>query len=1442
MMSSENETPETSDVEQSNQLKTPVLSHESVLVSGVVISPTQPLKFKRSTDELKNNLETAETAGTGQFSKSLKEFKSQNSLHSQFSSLTSTTNASYITAMDNMGLGIDKLDDNQSSSTLEQEKKELTINPSASTESTDKEYYDEKTPQMNNFVFEDDKTPKVIRDVKDIPPPQAFNSTQSQKVAGSNIVNLNKLRINNNVSNDDDEISASNEEESDEDDQYGNTENRDIDDKNVSGLKERSEKRILRDSSMRPLKKPETGALNTSFNYSFNDTTYSQESNQLNQLSKEKQTDILPPSLTNNNNLESSENNTQILSSPASPPSTQSNENDAVLTALFLTAIHSFDSNTLELHSDSAICLSFTKNDVVFVHSVDKTGWGEVTLIKNFKRGWVPINYFTEIIKPNDENKSLSKTKLPLKQLFIASAKFMRNPIDENTKLFSINYINEIRDGVRTLLEKTDCLSRSTEIVKKKPIIRRIRKSLLADWYSLMIKADSYKHNPTIDHIETLQLMVLQVLKKSIAFMEIWSIELETLKKEQNINKQVTLQQKISNQIPYLDEPPMAKARLNEIHNILFNYIGLILGRLDMIEHNPTGCQLLENLTHQIILLLREILFISKSCVIVMNKKNRSTMNSPDDNLDTLLSLVSELVSSLKHFVTKTINEDYSKGSLKIKDELYYYTPEGEELIGIISRMTGAISISIDHCFKNLASIGDFQLNADKKYPDFKKIKISSSSFIKICSEGLIKSLNKKNIDLHQVKRSNIKKQARFSMIRSGTTNEISLTSSGTNLLQEFLPDSKSFIRDSVFQPYLNEHGDENGPAVNDIEYEKDIKDEIMYDSSNHLIGASFKGLVFLLTNELKKPDEFFISSFFLTFKLYSNGVELIEELISRFNLTNKFDKNDDYDEFGEYSSYESKLKNRRKLICSIFTIWLQSYWDYQVDYFLLPTLINFFNEGVSEYLPIESKKLIELCSKLTSLTPTKLSNSQSVKQFSSSVNELDIIANGKIQLVSRFPRVGNKRSSMISNSSSISSFSSSSFNNDLDDDDYIFEEYQLAKIHSNHRSSIYLSLPGLNNYNNNILLNKNETISIEDHILKYRKYLTNKRWPFKEFGYFQSIETNKLLNPWFNICNKTFQINNEIFNSDDESSINLVNFNAFEIAKQLTLIESKIFLNIRPDELLNGNFQMNKSKLSPNISKSLKFTNLLSEYVLESILSTEITFKKRIERFNSWLNVALSCYYLKNFNSLAAIIISLQNHIITRLETLIEHLPTKYFNLFEDLKKVIHPNNNYKGYRIKLNKLLEEGGDEEQGGEKCSRPVIPYINLFLQDLTFIEEGNKNYRNSNSFLRSKIINVDKFFKISRIVSNLEYLQVGYDSVNLPVNSYGNGGHLPTSPHKRRSSVFSFSSSSNNVGLNNEKISPVLSLQELILLELWRVHQLCLNDTERHWKMSKEIKS
>lgn len=1064
--------------------------------------------------------------------------------------------------------------------------------------------------------------------------------------------------------------------------------------------------------------------------------------------------------------------------------STETDKED--MSVLFIRALHSFDSTQSQLESDESVCLSFEKGDIAFVHTIDDSGWGEVTLIESLDRGWIPMNYFSLAINTfassaEDESiLSLQYSRYML-SLLHACGKFLLNPLSHTNRkgkvTFSIRTVNAVRDGVRSLLQDTDCLSRLNDIVIKRPVVRKARKSLLSDWYILMVRANEFKGTSNYEKIEILQLLILQVIRRAAIFFEIWAQESsEIIKKETEMKLQNDMKS-----YPLLPSPPLAKQRVTEINGVIYSYLSLIIGRLDLIEHNPTGCDMLESITHHIILLLRELLFVSKSGSDYSHEKPADL----DDSLDALLSLVSELVTGVKSLVISTVNE--GNRSLKMNTRVpesnsgYSYTEEGKNLIQVASKMIKATGSTVASIRKLFESIGDFRLSSEASYPDHYKMRIEPEDFIKKCSVGMVKSHSLKNKDLRTMKLKNPKSSSRYSKFRSGRPGELGITPNAVNHMhQVMLVDPDETTPFSLeFKQFMSGPGDK----VENETYT--IQDELLIDTNGNFLGASFKGLVYTLTNETSPPEYFFVSTFFTCFRSFGSGLDLTELFISRFDSCNENVKTSDRAD----ALLEIKLKSRRRLVCKMFQIWMESYWLADFDSPLLSTLINFFNESIYLHLPVEAMKLIEIAARLLTREPN-MKNDQLV---------IRNITLAKIQ----------GKNSFINKRSSDTSLTSRYSMNDV----YELSRSNTSSSFASSLKSMTLPMPlGIGALaTSSSLLTKSQLNTIENVLLTYRAILQDNWCPpaYLETNTFIPMSLEVLLPKWYDLCEQNWVLSNY--------RPNLLDFNGLELARQLTLIESEIFCSIKPDELLNGNFTAKKAhlKLAPNVRRSLLFTNCLSDYVLESVLQPDISQKLRVNILKTWLKVAIACLYLRNFNSLAAIITSLQSHLVTRLTRVWIDLSKKYTELYEYLSSIVHPEKNYNVYRTKLKSFLLSN--------EHNLPVVPYFSLFLQDLTFVTEGNPNFRKANTFLNQKLINIDKYLKITRIIADIESLQIT---------------HMNSKAAKQRSSTISLKDWMDNINSGKEyAIAGVSALQELILLELWKISELNRKEEDRAWKLS-----
>jgi hypothetical protein len=167
---------------------------------------------------------------------------------------------------------------------------------------------------------------------------------------------------------------------------------------------------------------------------------------------------------------------------------------------------------------------------------------------------------------------------------------------------------------------------------------------------------------------------------------------------------------------------------------------------------------------------------------------------------------------------------------------------------------------------------------------------------------------------------------------------------------------------------------------------------------------------------------------------------------------------------------------------------------------------------------------------------------------------------------------------------------------------------------------------------------------------------------------------------------------------------------NESEIARQLTLIEFKIFEAIEPTELLN--LSWNKPELkhrAPNILDMISRGNRLSFWVASMILWLE-TIEERCKMVVKFITIANHVALLNNFSTLMGILAGLNMSSITRLRKTFAEVPPQHMQSFSSLEKMMSPNSSYKTYRQSLH--------------KSTPPSLPYIGTYLSDLTFIEDGN----------------------------------------------------------------------------------------------------------------------
>eukprot|EP01132_Coremiostelium_polycephalum_P003684 gene3684-4589_t len=275
------------------------------------------------------------------------------------------------------------------------------------------------------------------------------------------------------------------------------------------------------------------------------------------------------------------------------------------------------------------------------------------------------------------------------------------------------------------------------------------------------------------------------------------------------------------------------------------------------------------------------------------------------------------------------------------------------------------------------------------------------------------------------------------------------------------------------------------------------------------------------------------------------------------------------------------------------------------------------------------------------------------------------------------------------------------------------------------------------------------------------------------DIGYTTAVELifNRLLKikvigsvgGFVNIKNKNpkdelfFFVNNNTTPSKEAYSRSFLEYHPQDIAKQLTLLEFKIFQSIKLNELYQKSWTNPKTKFqnSPNIMALIAMSNRVANWVATEVVTTPHP-KKRVEVLKRFILVAEYCKKINNFNTLMEIVSGLNNCAVSRLKETWKALPTRYSNLLHQLQDFLKTDENWKSYRQAL--------------RSKEVPCLPYLGLFLQDTNFVEDGN-----SSTVMEGQDthVNFKKMTLLSNIFSEIQYFQ------KHPYFSFTSHSHIQT---------------------------------------------------------------
>mmetsp|Transcript_19709 Transcript_19709/g.50031 ORF Transcript_19709/g.50031 Transcript_19709/m.50031 type:complete len:633 (-) Transcript_19709:72-1970(-) len=223
--------------------------------------------------------------------------------------------------------------------------------------------------------------------------------------------------------------------------------------------------------------------------------------------------------------------------------------------------------------------------------------------------------------------------------------------------------------------------------------------------------------------------------------------------------------------------------------------------------------------------------------------------------------------------------------------------------------------------------------------------------------------------------------------------------------------------------------------------------------------------------------------------------------------------------------------------------------------------------------------------------------------------------------------------------------------------------------------------------------------------------------------------------------------VDKQIKNYPIPEELPVYSFNPLELARQLTIKESFMFRAVTAMEVKSQAW-MKRPEIAKNVVAIVNNFNALSAAVAaEIVCPTEP--KDRKKALKHLIQLAEALTELKNYQSLVAVVSGLSSSSVSRLKETWKSLNKKSMQAWEKLSEEISPASNFSNYRNTI--------------KFCEPPAIPYIAIFLKDLTFIEDGNPDY------LAQNLINFEKMRMISKVFQDIQRFQeVQYCLKEVPV--------------------------------------------------------------------------
>ena len=199
-------------------------------------------------------------------------------------------------------------------------------------------------------------------------------------------------------------------------------------------------------------------------------------------------------------------------------------------------------------------------------------------------------------------------------------------------------------------------------------------------------------------------------------------------------------------------------------------------------------------------------------------------------------------------------------------------------------------------------------------------------------------------------------------------------------------------------------------------------------------------------------------------------------------------------------------------------------------------------------------------------------------------------------------------------------------------------------------------------------------------------------------------------------------------------------------LAQQLALHEQSLLGRVRRCELQQLAFaKKNKAELAPHVMALVDHFNKMSRWVCHAVVR-EKELPRRARALRLFVRVAMRCREVRNFNAVLEVVAALNSASVYRLKRAWELLPAASLADFRVLDRLMRPERSHAALRAAMREDLDA-------------PTVPYLGLYLTDLTFVEDGNADYVHDASVGGgTQLVNLSKCAMVAKVLGEVEHFQ------------------------------------------------------------------------------------